>query len=61
MTTGGILYRECEKNNFDFVQIPSITTKSSISIFVVPLLFILLRLGKISDKFISRFDLHLCF
>ena len=55
MTTGGILYQECEKNNFDFVQIPSgLQPRAALAFSFVPLLFILLRLGKISDKFISR-------
>ena len=55
ITTGGILYQECKKNNFDFIQIPSgLQPRAALAFSFVPLLFILLRLGKISDKFISR-------
>ena len=54
ITTGGTLHQECKKNNFDYVQIPSgLQPRAALAFSFVPLLFLLLNLDKISDKFIS--------
>ena len=54
ITTGGTLHQECKKNNFDYVQIPSgLQPRAALAFSFVPLLFLLLYLDKISDKFIS--------